>query len=115
MELQVQKIDKRNGKELLVMKVMADCNLLPFIVFDTTYEDDELSNLNRHSFMFPNQNVKVNDYVLLYTGEGENTHYPNRGGSTTWEFYWGLNVNVWNAGGDEVVIIKAAEVKRYPC
>ena len=115
MDIHVLKVKKENGKEMVVMKVSENCDLASYIVFDSTYDDDEQSNLNRHSYMFPIQEVKANDYVLLYTGNGENNHYPNLGGSTTWEFYWGLDINVWNKDGDEVVLIKVAEQKRYLC
>lgn len=114
MEIQVVKVDRANENELVVMKVIEDCNLWPFILFDSTFEDGELSNLNRHSYMFPNQDVKTGDFVLLYTHDGQDNHYSNRAGSTTWEFYWGLDVNVWNTDRDEVVLVKSAEVKRYP-
>lgn len=115
MDLQILKIEKEEGKEMVVMKASEDCNLASYIVFDSTYEEDEQSNLHRHSYMFPNQNVKANDFVLLYIGDGDENNYPNRVGSTTWEFYWGLDVNVWNTNGDEVVLVKVAELKRYPC
>lgn len=114
MELILHKVEKDNESELVVFKVIEDCNLMSFIVFDSTYEDNEISNLHRHSYMFPNQKVKANDYVLLYTKDGENNNYSNRGGSTTWEYYWGLDVNVWNEDGDKVTIVKIAEIKSYP-
>ena len=114
MELKVIKVEKDNDIEMLVMEVTEDCNLWPFIIFDSTYVDTQVSNLHRHSFIFPNLNVKANDFILLYTGRGENNHYFNRGGSTTWEFYWGLENNVWNQDEDEVLIVKAAEFKRFP-
>lgn len=114
MELQIVKIEKEGNMEMVVLKATDECNLGDFIVLDFTYEDDELSNLNRHTYIFPNQNVKINDYVLLYTGKGGRDSYPNRGGSTTWEFHWGLDINVWNSEGDEVMLVKMAEIQRYP-
>lgn len=115
MEIQVIKVEKEEGKEMVVIKASEDCNLASYILFDTTFDEDDPSNLNRHSYMFPNQSVKANDFVLLYTGEGEDKNYPNRAGSTTWEFYWGLDVDVWNTDGDEVILVKVSELKRYPC
>lgn len=114
MELKVIKVEKEKGIERLVMEVTEECNLWPFIVFDSTYNDTEVSNLHRHSFIFPNLNVKAKDFVLLYTGKGENNHYINRGGSTTWELYWGLDIDVWNQEEDEVLLVKVAEFKRFP-
>lgn len=114
MELKVIKVEKENDVERLVLEVTEDCNLWPYIVFDSTYDNGVESNLHRHSFIFPNQNVKNGDYILLYTREGESNRYRNRGGTTTWEYFWGLDVNVWNQEEDEVLLVKAAEFKRFP-
>ena len=113
MELKVIKVEKNNENERLVLHVLEDCNIGTYIVLDTTYTAHERSNLHRHVYMFPNQNVKANDYVLLYTQQGECNKYRNRGGSTTWECYWGLNTNVWNNEGDEVLLIKIQEYARF--
>lgn len=114
MELIVEKIDRKNDKECILLKVEEDCNLWPFIIFDATYDENgNSSNLLRHSFIFPSQNVKKGDYVIVYTSKGESQHYKNRVGTTTWEYYWGLDVNVWNDKGDEALLIKVSEFKRY--
>lgn len=114
MEISLLKIDKENGKELALFKVEEDCNLWPFIIFDATYDENGISsNLMRHSFFFPSQNVIKGDYVIVYTGKGQSQHFKNRSGSTTWVYYWGLEVNVWNNKGDEALLVKVAEYKRY--
>lgn len=114
MEIKVIKVEKKNDDERLVLEVTEDCNLWPYIVFDSTFNNGVGSNLHRHSFIFPNQNVSNGDFILLYTGEGDSNHYRNRAGTTTWEFFWGLDVNVWNQEEDEVLLVKAAEFKRFP-
>lgn len=114
MELKVIKVEKENDDERLVLEVTEDCNLWPYIVFDSSYNDGADLNLHRQSFIFPNQNVKTGDYILLYTKDGDNNSYRNRGGTITWEYFWGLDVNVWNKEEDEVLIVKAAEFKRFP-
>lgn len=114
MELKVIKVENEENHECVVFEVTEDCNLWPYIVFDSTYEDTEVSNIHRHSYIFPNQDVKARDFVLLYTNGGERNHYRNRAGSTTWEFFWGLDVNVWNKEEDEVLLVKMAEFKRFP-
>ena len=97
MELNILKIFRESGKELVLLRVEEDTNLWPFIIFDATYDEKGISsNLLRHSFFFPSQNVKRYDYVIVYTGKGETHHFKNRSGSTTWVYYWGLDINVWN-------------------
>lgn len=114
MELVIKKILKESDKEFVLLKVEEDCNLWPFIIFDATYnEQGDSSNLNRHSFIFPSQNVKNGDFVIVYTSKGEARHFRNRAGTTTWIYYWGLDVTVWNNRGDEALLIKVAEYKRY--
>lgn len=114
MELVIQKIVKENDKEYVLFRVEEDCNLWPFILFDATYDENgNSSNLLRHSFIFPSQNVSRGDFVILYTGEGENAQYKNKAGTTTWTYYWGLDAHVWSNKGDEAMLVKAAEYKRY--
>lgn len=114
MELVLQKIDKNNDKEYVLFRVEEDCNLWPFILFDATYDENgHSSNLLRHSFIFPSQNVSKGDFVIVNTAAGKNTHFKNRAGTKTWVYYWGLDVNVWNNKGDEALLVKAAEYKRY--
>lgn len=114
MELILQKIAKENDKEFALFRVKEDCNLWPFILFDATYDENgNSSNLLRHLFIFPSQNVSEGDFVIVYTSTGENTHFKNKAGTMTWIYYWGLGVNIWNNKGDEALLIKVAEYKRY--
>lgn len=114
MELKVIKVEIEDGSERLVIEVMEDCNLWPFIILDSKNAKGERTNAARHSFFFSNQNVKARDYVLLYTKKGVNGKYENRRGSTTWEFYWGYeeDTKVWDEG-DEAILVKASEYKRF--
>lgn len=113
MEIEVIKVEKNNDSERLVLQVLEDCNLGAYIVFDSTYNNGVRSNLHRHSYIFPNQNVKANDYILLYTQQGDSNKYRNRSGTTTWEFFWGLDVNVWNNERDEILLVKIQEYTRH--
>lgn len=114
MELVVKKIVKENDQEYVILQVEEDCNLWPYIIFDATYDEKgHSSNKLRHSFIFPSQNVAKGDYIVVYTSIGENHNFKNKAGSTTWVYFWGLDVNVWNNKGDEALLVKTSEYKRY--
>ncbi|KDF41766.1 hypothetical protein [Enterobacter kobei] len=103
------------GKEKLIIKVTADCNLIDFMVMDCTYDDDgQSSNKHRHVYMFPEKEVHVGEYIILYTGSGTNKiGVLNREDATvTHRFYWGLDTTVWNGDGDEALILQYAIVDR---
>ncbi|MDE1645497.1 hypothetical protein [Klebsiella pneumoniae] len=103
------------GKEKLIIKVTADCNLINFMVIDCTYDDEgQSSNKHRHVYMFPEKEVNVGEYIILYTGSGtDRTGVWNRDNDTvTHRFYWGLDTTVWNEDGDEALILKYGVVDR---
>lgn len=95
------------NKERLWLKVLADTDLVYFIVFDTTYTSpDSISNLQRHAHWFNNRQVRAGDYVVLYTGHGTASQLRNQNGTTTHFLYWGLDKTVWNATGDCAVLFE---------
>lgn len=114
MDLDLLKIDIVDQKQFALFRVNKDCNLWPYILFDATDEEKgNPSNLLRHSFIFPSQNVSKGDFVVIFTGVGDNTSYKNKSGTTTWSYYWGLEDILWKKKGDEALLVKLAEYKRY--
>lgn len=111
MDLEIVRVD-RGEKEQIVLKVARDCNLWPYIIFDTTYgEEGGTSNVYRHSFIFPNLNVSAGDYVVIRTRKGETESFKNRAKTNTYIFYWGFDegVKLWNKEGDKALIVKVEE------
>lgn len=104
----------REGDECIILKVVDDCNLWPYVLIDNTYgPDGKVSNINRHLFIFPNKNVSEGDYIAIYTKVGTNTSFTNSQGSTTHKFFWGYDndYRIWNKGGDRALLIKVSEYK----
>lgn len=61
-------LDQGTDKERLVLKVLRNCNMNEYVVFDTTFDENGVvSNKHRHLYVFPQIDVKVNNTVVLYT------------------------------------------------
>lgn len=95
------------NKERIWFRVIADCDLSFYIVFDTTYlSPNSISNLQKHSYWFGAKSVKSGDYVILYTGPGSPVESKNNDGSTNHFIYWGLEKTIWNKEGDCAVLFE---------
>lgn len=107
MNLEIERVaDNATAEERVVLYVLEDCNLKMYLLFDSTYDENgNISNKHRHMFVFPDQQVKKGDYVLLYTKTGKDHTHVNKVGSTTYNLYWGLLNYVWNNEGDTVHLI----------
>lgn len=102
-------------KERVRIKVTADCNLNDYMVMDCTYDDaGQSSNKHRHVYFFPEKAVKKDEYVILYTCEGEDKTgaWSKQDKTATHRFYWGLETTVWNGNGDEALILEYNIVDR---
>jgi len=109
MKLEIINISERGvaNKERIWFRVLADCDLSYFIVFDTTYSSpSSISNLQRHAHWFSPKKVKSGDYVILYTCPGIPTESKNNDGSTNHFLYWGIDKTIWNKEGDCAVLFE---------
>lgn len=107
MSLQIVKIHEKGtgNKEYVELKVLEACDLVGFIVSDTTYiAENTVSNRLRHMYWFLSQKVAKGDYVFLRTGKGTDTVHANTAGTKTYVRYWGLDSSVWNNTGDTAVL-----------
>ncbi len=111
MDLKILEIQKE--KEYVLFRVERDQNLWPYILFDATFDETgQSSNINRHSFIFPNLNVKRGDFIVLYTCKGKYETFVNKTGSRTHKLYWGFESNIWNNGCDEALLVKVDDFKK---
>lgn len=111
MDLTILEISKE--KEYVLMRAEKDQNLWPYILFDATFDDTgQSSNINRHSFIFPNLNVNRGDFIVIYTCEGLYEVFDNTAGTRTHKLYWGFGGNIWNNGCDEALLVKVDDFKK---
>lgn len=109
MKLEILKIIDRGvpNKERLWLKVLADCSLTYFAVIDTVYSTpNSISNSPKRTYWFDPKQVKVGDYVILYTCKGTPSESKNPDGSTNYFFYWNQANTLWNKPEDCAVLIE---------
>jgi hypothetical protein len=94
------------NKERIVIKAKDNCNIGIYILFDTTYDGNYISDKVRHSFWLPDKKVKSGDKIIIYTKQGEEKYKENNNGNNSYFFYWGLDTTVWNKKEDCAVLIK---------
>lgn len=112
MDINILHVD-RQPEERIIFRVNNDCNTWPYILFDTTYDQDgRVTNRNRHSYIFPNLDVSSGDFIIIYTGSGTYNKFRNRRGSYTHVLYWGLDVSVWNHQQDSALLVKVEQHQR---
>lgn len=102
-------------EEIAWLEVTADINLAGHAIIDRTFNlDGKVTNEFRHIFMFPNLDVKKDDWIRVFTGRGSyskieidkkpNNHIHN--------LYWGSDICVYNDnGGDTVSLIRYTGIK----
>jgi hypothetical protein len=72
---------------------------------DTTYlNNGKVSNKLRHTFWFPDKDVKKDQLVSVWTKPGTDTTSETDSGTKIHRFFWGLNRAVWNDTGDCAIL-----------
>jgi hypothetical protein len=118
MDLNILNIYDHEGEtERITLVVLKDTNLDQYVIIDNTYDSaGNIVNKERHAYWFPNQLVKTNEWVRLYTGKGTYSFTKEvRGGvlKNIHNFYWGLNSSVWNKNGDEAYVIHLSDFIKH--
>ena len=93
-------------KERVVISVLTDCNIGDYVLFDTTYSGNQVSNKLRHSYWFPDKKVSKGDKVILYTKKGREKVKENLSGTKSHFFYWNLENTIWNKDEDCALLMK---------
>lgn len=102
--------------ERIVIEVMEDCNMAQFLVFDTTYDNEQVSNLLRHVYLFGSLAVKKGDFVNLFTRakeEKDETSFTNKRDTTTYQLFWGLEKQIWNRESDVAYLLHYDDWEKY--
>lgn len=115
-DFELYKVVKIAGDEQIVFKVLEDTNMSYYLLLDNTYDETgQVSNVHRHCFVFPNVNVKRGDYIILYTGVGQQKSFKNKAQTITYVFYWGFegDASIWNDVADKAFIVKMSGVQSF--
>ena len=94
--------------ERVVLRAVADCNLMSFVIMNAHSDSAEtVTDLNRSAFWFPNWEVSRGDYVRLYTKTGvHNTKELDSG--TYHSFFWGRIKTLWTGDANAAVLHELA-------
>jgi hypothetical protein len=95
------------NKERLWLRVIADCDLVYYMVYDTVYQSpSQISITPKHTYWFRAKKVKAGDYLILFTGKGNASESKNNDGSSNHFLYWNLDKTIWNKEGDCAVLFE---------
>lgn len=118
MELKISGIRDRGGKdERIFIKVLEDCNLGDFIIYDETFDEGgNKSNIWPHMYRFDNREVKGGECVSLRIHSGKD-HVGTLDDNKTrcYFLYWGFDseVQIFNKDGDVVHLVKISSENKY--
>lgn len=115
MKLKIKKIYGKGNyrNECVVLKVLEDCDMGRHLISKAGFSDDGLNEVVRckQAYWFPDLKVKKGDFVWLYTrapAAGEQDSWNSGPKSTTYTFFWGLDMEVWDKEWEYIVITEAA-------
>jgi hypothetical protein len=94
-------------KEYVRLQAREDCDVGRYLLADTTYTNDgKVSNKLRHTYWFPDKNIKKGDLVCVWTKPGANATTSTSTGTPIHHFYWNLQTAVWNDEGDCAALLE---------
>ncbi len=110
MSLEIVNINNKGNasEEYILLKATKTINLINYAVVDRTFDKEgNVSNIFRHFYRFPSQQVKEGEYVSLWTKKGVYQLGKTADGSPVHRFYWGSDAAIWNDAN-----VESAEVLR---
>lgn len=116
MKIKIIEIREAGKKdERVFMKVLEDCNLSNYIIYDETYDEDgEPSNLVPHMHRLPRVVAKKGSYISLrIQGNPNKSSWGTLDDKVTpcYYEYWGLDRTIFNQNGDTVHLVEIADEK----
>jgi hypothetical protein len=84
--------------ERIVLKALTDLDVGGYAVFRSGVGTNGRTPTSgrKTAYWFPDEEVKANDLVVLYTKRGSRSAKPMEGGRTAYFFYWGKDEVLWN-------------------
>ncbi len=109
MNIKIQEIKDRGNieKERAVFVVQTDCELGSFFAFKTQKMEVEgqVSSDIKHPFWFPDQAVKKNDIIVLYTKSGNDKQKQNSDSTTTYFYYMDEKSSIYGNEEDRILLV----------
>jgi hypothetical protein len=100
-------------KEYVWLQAMEEVNLGNYILMDNTFTDDhEVSNTNRHAYVFPQLILKKGTFISLRTRSGVDGMEKSNDGKDMYALHWNHKKTVWNKDGDTAQLFYAPRLFR---
>jgi hypothetical protein len=110
MNLKLKAIRDRGvlSNERVAINVLHDDDIGNYMICSVeTTDDNQLTNIIKRTWWFPDKEVKAGDLVVLYTKKGVDKERVHKTGSTTHFFYWGLPEPIWSHSDSSTVLIES--------
>lgn len=109
MNITIKEIKDRGNidKERAVFVVQSDCELGSFFAFKTqkTKVEEQISSDIKHPFWFPDQEVKKNDIIVLYTKAGIDKQKQNSDSTITYFYYMEEKNSIFGNDEDRILLV----------
>jgi hypothetical protein len=108
MKLKITKISDKGdlNKERIVMKVESSGNVGEFVILQSGYKNDSVTNDVYATYWFPDKVVSIGDFVVLYTKKGSDNEKPFKDVKSHF-FYWGKTEALWAGDNRSAVLMHA--------
>jgi hypothetical protein len=95
------------SKERLILKALSDVDVGEFAVFRSGVGTGNQPTAGRKlAYWFPDEKVKANDLIVLYTKKGSRSSKRLDGGHTAYFFYWGREDALWGDNQFGAVVLE---------
>lgn len=116
MSLEIININNKGdaSEEYILLKATKTINLNSYAVVDRTFDQDgNVSNIHRHFYRFPSQQVKEDEYVSLWTKKGTYQFGKTSDGNPVHRFFWESDAAIWNdANAESAEVLKVETVSK---
>lgn len=99
--------------ERIVLLAAKDIDLGDYAIFRAPAKDNDVYSKITHAFWFPDQRVKADDLIVLYTKSGKQGRKENKDGSSSHFFYWSVDDVLWHTNKFAPVVLEIASWKPF--
>lgn len=98
------------SKERIILKALTDLDVGEFAVFRSgVAASGQPTSGRKFAYWFPDEKVKANDLVVLYTKKGSRSSKRMDGGRTAYFFYCGRDEALWSKSDFGAVLIEVLD------
>jgi hypothetical protein len=96
------------AKERIVFKADAAIDVGEYVLLQTGFREDSLTNSVFHTYWFPDKDIGARDFVVLYTKAGTSRDKEFKEVISHF-FYWGKASPIWSEQGRSAVLLHAPD------